>query len=162
MAVIIQVIGFKNSGKTTFINQLIHEFKQESYTVAALKHDYHDFNIDHEGTDSYSFHVSGADAVLIASSSHYALMETRAVPLKELLNKLPKTDIVLIEGYKEAPFPKVVLVNSEADYLELKAKVTTPLYFASRYSLNKKEIINIAETSQKVALAKKIVKEFSR
>lgn len=47
MAAILQIIGFKNSGKTTLLNALIRASRKENYTVSAIKHDAHDFSVDH-------------------------------------------------------------------------------------------------------------------
>ncbi len=107
MAAILQIIGFKNSGKTTLLNALIRASRKENYTVSAIKHDAHDFSVDHAGTDSYSFQESGAEAVVIANSRQYAVMEQTGIDLKTAIQKLPESDIVLIEGYKEGPFPKL-------------------------------------------------------
>lgn len=120
MATILQIIGFKNSGKTTLLNALIRASRKENYTVSAIKHDAHDFSIDHAGTDSYSFQENGAEAVVIANSRQHAVMEQTGIDLKTAIQKLPNTDLILVEGYKEGPFPKIILIREKAEIEHLK------------------------------------------
>ncbi|HAK1569713.1 TPA: molybdopterin-guanine dinucleotide biosynthesis protein B [Listeria monocytogenes] len=159
MATILQIIGFKNSGKTTLLNALIRASRKENYTVSAIKHDAHDFSVDHAGTDSYSFHESGAEAVVIANSRQYAVMEQNGIDLKTAIQKLPESDIVLIEGYKEGPFPKIILIREQAE-IELLKNSKAVHKIATHNPALKKEAIFIGEEKALNTFAETLIKEF--
>ncbi|EAA0403776.1 molybdopterin-guanine dinucleotide biosynthesis protein B [Listeria monocytogenes] len=159
MAAILQIIGFKNSGKTTLLNALIRASRKENYTVSAIKHDAHDFSVDHAGTDSYSFQESGAEAVVIANSRQYAVMEQTGIDLKTAIQKLPESDIVLIEGYKEGPFPKIILVREQAE-IELLNNSKAVHKIATYNPALKKEAIFIGEENALNLFAETLIKEF--
>ncbi|PZF90382.1 molybdopterin-guanine dinucleotide biosynthesis protein B [Listeria ivanovii] len=159
MATILQIIGFKNSGKTTLLNALIKASRKENYTVSAIKHDAHDFSIDHVGTDSFSYQESGAEAVVIANSRRYAVMEQAGIDLKMAIQKLPKSDIILIEGYKQGPFPKIVLIREKAEIEQLKdSKAVHKI--ATRHLELQEEAIFIGEEAKLTQFAEMIIKEF--
>ncbi|EAC4450470.1 molybdopterin-guanine dinucleotide biosynthesis protein B [Listeria monocytogenes] len=159
MAAILQIIGFKNNGKTTLLNALIRASRKENYTVSAIKHDAHDFSVDHAGTDSYSFQESGAEAVVIANSRQYAVMEQTGIDLKTAIQKLPESDIVLIEGYKEGPFPKIILVREQAE-IELLNNSKAVHKIATHNPALKKEAIFIGEENALNLFAETLIKEF--
>ncbi|EAC2630334.1 molybdopterin-guanine dinucleotide biosynthesis protein B [Listeria monocytogenes] len=159
MATILQIIGFKNSGKTTLLNALIRASRKENYTVSAIKHDAHDFSVDHAGTDSYLFQESGAKAVVIANSRQYAVMEQNGIDLKTAIQKLPESDIVLIEGYKEGPFPKIILIREQAE-IELLKNSKAVHKIATHNPALKKEAIFIGEEKALNTFAETLIKEF--
>ncbi len=112
---VICFVGPKNSGKTTLLEKVIRALSAAGLRVAAVKHDAHDFGIDHAGKDSYRFAAAGADAVLISSATKTALVERHAdaVPLEALIARHVRgVDLVLVEGYKSSHFPKIVVHRS--------------------------------------------------
>ena len=102
------ITGWKNAGKTGLMERLVTEITQRGFTVSTLKHAHHTFDVDHPGTDSFRHRAAGAQQVLLASDRRWALMsELREVPLQALLAKLDPADLVLIEGWKHEPHPKI-------------------------------------------------------
>lgn len=105
------VTGWKNAGKTGLMERLVAEITGRGVTVSTVKHAHHRFDVDHPGKDSHRHRVAGAREVLLASRNRFALMhELRdaAEPVLEvLLQKLSPVDLVLVEGYKRAPHPKI-------------------------------------------------------
>lgn len=103
--------GFSGSGKTTLIEQLIPRFVQRGMRVSLIKHAHHHFDIDRPGKDSYRHREAGATEVLITSGHRWALMhELRDEPepsLYQQLQHLAPCDLVLVEGYKYEPIPKI-------------------------------------------------------
>lgn len=103
--------GWSGAGKTTLIRKVIAHLVNEGLRVATLKHAHHDFDIDHPGKDSWEHRKAGAAEVLVVSDRRWALMHElngAAEPsLPELLAKLAPADIVLIEGFKRSPIPKI-------------------------------------------------------
>lgn len=106
----IPVIGFSafsGTGKTTILEQLIPCLKQKGLRVGVVKHDAHDFTIDHPGKDTWRFSQAGADAVLISSPVKTALIEQRPRTFEENLASLRDVDLILVEGYKQKDLPRV-------------------------------------------------------
>lgn len=105
------VTGWKNTGKTTLTERLVAELVGQGLRVSTVKHAHHATEIDHPGRDSYRHRIAGAGQVIVASPVRWALMtELRGAsepPLADLLAHLDPCDLVLIEGYKAAPHPKI-------------------------------------------------------
>ncbi|MBC1436240.1 molybdopterin-guanine dinucleotide biosynthesis protein B [Listeria rocourtiae] len=159
MALIFQITGFKKSGKTTLTNCFVQQLKMKDYTVAVIKHDAHAFAIDHPDTDSYSFRESGADIVALSSASQHAIMVDRGITLKDMIASLPMTDVILIEGYKEAPFPKIVMVRDAEDIATLKT-LSAIHTIATLYDSLPADILKVGTQAAQEALCQKIIEEF--
>lgn len=103
--------GWSGAGKTTLIKRLIPRLVGRGLTVSTVKHAHHGFDVDHPGKDSYAHRVAGATEVLVSSPLRIALMhELRGAPEPELVDLLPRlapVDIVLVEGFKREPHPKL-------------------------------------------------------
>lgn len=108
---IIGISGWSGAGKTTLIGKLIPALLARGRRVSTLKHAHHRFDIDHPGKDSYAHRMAGSTEVIVASASRFALIhELRDAPewtLEQLLGKLSPVDLVLIEGFKRDPHPKI-------------------------------------------------------
>ena len=108
---IIGFAGWSGSGKTTLLAKLIPRLVARGLTVSTLKHAHHGFDIDQPGKDSHVHRMAGASEVLVGSAGRWALVhELRGAPepaLGELLTRLSSVDLVLIEGYKREPHPKL-------------------------------------------------------
>ena len=105
------IVGYKNAGKTGLMERLVTEITGRGISVSTLKHAHHTFDVDHPGKDSYRHRRAGAQQVLLASGTRWALMsELRGAaepPLADLLRLLSPVDLVLVEGYKRDAHPKV-------------------------------------------------------
>ncbi|WP_134704093.1 molybdopterin-guanine dinucleotide biosynthesis protein B [Ammoniphilus sp. YIM 78166] len=113
--VVIQVVGFKNSGKTTTSCEMIRRFSQMGWKVGSVKHDAHHFEVDYPGKDTWLHREAGAEVVAITSQHKTAIMEQRTTTLTSLLERMTGIDIVIVEGYKFEHYPKVVLLRHEGD-----------------------------------------------
>ncbi|MEG0640961.1 MAG: molybdopterin-guanine dinucleotide biosynthesis protein B [Clostridium sp.] len=109
MIPIISVVGFSNSGKTTLLVKIIKEIKKRGYKVAIIKHHSHDFDIDHEGKDTYLHAKAGADTVVISSPTKYAIVSKveDEKTIDELAKNIKDVDIIITEGYKSGNKPKI-------------------------------------------------------
>lgn len=105
------VSGIKNSGKTGLIERLIPLFAGDGFRVGVIKHDGHEFEIDHEGTDSFRFSRAGALVSAVYSGSQYAVISRRPPRIEELLAHCGDTDVVIIEGLKDSDHPKVEVLR---------------------------------------------------
>lgn len=103
--------GWSGSGKTTLVERVVGVLVGHGLEVSLVKHAHHAFDIDHEGKDSWRHRRAGCREVLIGSGRRWALMhELRGEPeagLDELLARLSPCDLVLVEGFKRAPIPKI-------------------------------------------------------
>lgn len=103
--------GFSGSGKTTLIEKLIPLFTGRGLFVSLIKHAHHGFDVDQPGKDSYRHREAGCSEVLVSSSKRWVLMhELRGAPepsLDELVARLSPCDLVLVEGFKREPIPKL-------------------------------------------------------
>src|SRR5262249_37306304 len=114
---IIGLAGWSGAGKTTLVAKLIPAITARGLKVSTLKHAHHAFDIDQPGKDSYAHRMAGATEVLVSSQNRFALMhELRGAPeltLNELLAKLSPVDLVIIEGFKREPHPKLEVFRAE-------------------------------------------------
>jgi len=105
------IVGWKNSGKTTLVERLVAEITARGLSVSTVKHAHHAFDMDRPGKDSHRHRIAGAREVLVASRRRIAILdELRDRPepgLPALLARLEPVDLILIEGYKTAPHPKL-------------------------------------------------------
>lgn len=103
--------GFSGSGKTTLIERLIPLLAERGLRVSLIKHAHHGFDVDQPGKDSYRHREAGCSEVLVSSSKRWVLMhELRGAAepsLDELVAKLSPCDLVLVEGFKREPIPKI-------------------------------------------------------
>lgn len=103
--------GWSGSGKTTLLEQLIPRLTLRGLRVALIKHAHHDFDIDHPGKDSFRHRQAGCAEVLVTSANRWALQHenrgAQELTLGEALRRLSPCDLVLVEGFKRAPIPKL-------------------------------------------------------
>lgn len=109
---IVSVAAWSGTGKTTYLEKLIPEFKRRGVRVAALKHDAHDFDIDRKGKDSWRMTQVGADVTILASEKKTVVMENRPVAIEQVLENVRDVDLIVTEGYKNSHFPKLVLYRT--------------------------------------------------
>lgn len=108
---IIGLAGWSGSGKTTLLTRVIPRLAARGLTVSTVKHAHHGFDVDQPGKDSHSHRLAGASEVLVGSAIRWALVHElrggREPTLPELLAKLAPVDLVIVEGYKREPHPKL-------------------------------------------------------
>jgi molybdopterin-guanine dinucleotide biosynthesis protein B len=108
---VIGFCGYSGSGKTTLVEQLIVRMRLAGLRVSVVKHAHHDFDIDHEGKDSWRHRQAGAFEVVIASDRRLAKIReyprVEAPTYHELVAELADCDWALVEGFKHAALPKI-------------------------------------------------------
>jgi len=110
------VTGWKNAGKTTLVERLVATFARRGWRVATIKHAHHEVDIDRPGADSFRHRAAGAIETALVGGQRYAIMREEAEPpLAAVLERLLPADLVLIEGYKREPHPKIEVCGATAD-----------------------------------------------
>ena len=108
---VIGLAGWSGAGKTTLLARLIPHFNAEGLRVSVIKHAHHSFDVDIPGKDSWVHRKAGAAEVLVSSGERWALMHelrgAAAPRLPELLAKLSRADLVVIEGFRSEPHRKI-------------------------------------------------------
>ena len=109
--------GWSGSGKTTLIEQLFPRFVRHGLRVSLIKHAHHTFDVDHAGKDSYRHRQAGASEILVTSSRRWVLMhELRGAAepaFDEQVKRISPCDLLLVEGFKHAPIPKLEVWREE-------------------------------------------------
>lgn len=109
---VIAVSGVKNSGKTTLLTGLIPLLRERGLSLAAIKHDGHDFNPDVPGTDSARLRAAGAEMVAVYSAHRFALFSDRpGASVERLVSHIEGVDLILVEGAKSSGYPKLEIVR---------------------------------------------------
>jgi molybdopterin-guanine dinucleotide biosynthesis adapter protein len=109
--------GWSGSGKTTLIEKLIPRFVSLGLRVSLIKHAHHTFDVDQPGKDSYRHRQAGASEIMVTSSRRWVLMhELRGAHepnFEEQIKRFSPCDLLLVEGFKHAPIPKLEVWRAE-------------------------------------------------
>lgn len=108
---VLAISGVKNSGKTTLIQRLLPRLGEEGLQVAVVKHDGHGFRPEEPNTDTGRYFAAGACGTALFDGETYQITERRAVGEEELIARFSAADLVLLEGFKHSPWPKLELVR---------------------------------------------------
>ena len=114
----ISIIGRKNAGKTTFLVALAAELVRRRFRVMTIKHGTHPADIDQKGKDTWRhWHEGRAERVLMEGPGQRVLFERTPVesdPVTLVRRYLSDADIVLVEGFKREPLPKIEVYRTVA------------------------------------------------
>ena len=105
--------AYSGTGKTTLIEKIIRCLKEKGVRLAVIKHDAHDFDIDHEGKDTWRFTQAGADMTIIGSSVMTAIIDQREHSVQEIISRISGVDLILVEGYKNEKLPTIGICRRE-------------------------------------------------
>ena len=111
MQKILAVSGVKNSGKTTFLTKLIPALRDLGIKTAVIKHDGHSFLPDREGTDTYRLLEAGAYGAAVFDGYKFQAVKYARVTEWDLLALYPEADLILLEGFKASPYPKLEILR---------------------------------------------------
>ncbi len=118
-APIIQIVGYQNSGKTTLISQLVTDLSKRGLAVAVLKHHGHGGHpaLTGDDKDSTKHFQSGAIVSAVEGDGVLHVMARHDRALADNLSLLQsfQPDLIIIEGYKQEAYPKIVMVRNEQD-----------------------------------------------
>jgi molybdopterin-guanine dinucleotide biosynthesis protein B len=117
---VIQIVGYQNSGKTTFVVEYIQVADKRGLKVGTIKHHGHQGSVkidDHQKDSGLHRHAGAHVSVVEGNGSFVMTSERMSLSLQQLvfMYRQFKLDIIVIEGYKSADYPKVVLIRSIED-----------------------------------------------
>ncbi len=119
---ILGAVGWSGSGKTTLLTALIPLLRAAGMRVSTVKHAHIGFDMDRPGKDSFRHREAGAHEVLITSPARWVLTHevTGEEPsLPDVLARLAPVDLVLVEGFKSHPYPKIEVYRPSLGKLAL-------------------------------------------
>lgn len=130
---VLQIIGYKNSGKTTLACRLIHALSARGIRVGSAKHDAHGFTLDDPGTDSSRHLLHGAAETVLTSPQATRFMRQAETSLEEIVQFMQgRVDLLVAEGFKSAPYPKIALLRHRDDRITLEQEATNIRLWLSR------------------------------
>lgn len=120
---ILQIVGYQNSGKTTLMEQLIKQATKEGLRVGAIKHHGHGgVPMIETSKDSSRHELAGAVVTAVEGAGTLRMSihqdSWQLADILTIYESLP-LDIILIEGYKNEHYPKVVLLRTAQDQVLL-------------------------------------------
>lgn len=107
---VLGLAGWSGAGKTTLLTAMLPLLIARGYRVSTVKHTHHRVDLDQPGKDSHRHRQAGAHEVMVASAARWALLHELDGPepsLAELVARMAPVDLVLVEGFKTSPFPKL-------------------------------------------------------
>ncbi|MDA1192584.1 MAG: molybdopterin-guanine dinucleotide biosynthesis protein B [Candidatus Poribacteria bacterium] len=113
---IIAIVGASGSGKTTLIEAMLPLLIEDGFEVGVLKHTHHDIPFDKSGKDSWRYAQRGASQVGLMTPSGVARFDYRepdAEPEAVAERLFPNVDLILVEGCKWRPVPKIEVYRCE-------------------------------------------------
>lgn len=115
---IVQIVGYKNAGKTTTISKLICALEQRNLTSTVIKHHGHSPVPPKARYDSERFITAGAKASFVEGGGEVSIQLKKEMSLTELLqlqSLVMTVDVVFVEGFKDAILPNIVLLRDQGD-----------------------------------------------
>lgn len=119
----IAVIGYKNSGKTTVVENLVKALTNNGFKTATIKHiSEKNFSIDKEGSDTWRHSVSGAKLVAAVAEAETTLIIKcgfKDFSAEKFIIPLNNFDVLIFEGFKNflvnEEVAKIICVKSEGE-----------------------------------------------
>ncbi|MCM3160268.1 molybdopterin-guanine dinucleotide biosynthesis protein B [Metabacillus litoralis] len=141
MGRILQVVGFQNSGKTTFVTGYIKACAEAHLKVGTIKHHGHGGTSLHhdQQKDTGKHRQAGAYVTLVEGNGSFILSSDKlTLTLKQMITlyNVFELDLILVEGFKFERYPKVVLLRGEED-IELLDKLENVCCILASFSLPK-------------------------
>lgn len=115
------IAAWSGTGKTTLLEALLPRLRERGWPTAVIKHAHHDFDVDKPGKDSHRLREAGAAPMVVASGRRFALMmetpDRQEPDLSLLVAQVAalKPALILVEGFKTWPIPKLELYRGDHD-----------------------------------------------
>ncbi|MCD8841971.1 molybdopterin-guanine dinucleotide biosynthesis protein B [Staphylococcus arlettae] len=122
---ILQIVGYKNSGKTTLMEHTVALLKAHNLRVVTIKNHGHiddEITLQHSNVDHMKHFNAGADQAIV--QGNYVQQSVTRQPKQNLSTLIDSSvtidcDITLVEGFKHEDFDKVVIHRDQEALTEL-------------------------------------------
>jgi molybdopterin-guanine dinucleotide biosynthesis protein B len=158
--------AFSGTGKTTLLTRIIPLLKHQGLRIGLIKHSHHNFQIDQPGKDSFRLREAGATPVMLVSMHRRAII-TEIKPeqeprLDDQLKLFDQTelDLILVEGFKAEPFPKIELHRPALNKPLLYPCDTNIIAIASDVALQTPDTLTQLDINQPEMITAFILKQF--
>lgn len=114
---VLQVVGYKNAGKTTLVREIVGMLSSAGVRVGTLKHDAHDADPEPVGADTRGHREAGAFMTGMTSGARTSWVREQPTSLDDMLGCLRDAgaQAAIVEGFKTASYPKLVLLRGLED-----------------------------------------------
>ena len=149
MPPIVSVVGKSDSGKTTLLEALIKILRQRGHRVAVIKHAADGFELDTPNKDSWRLSQAGSEVAAVSAKEKLAIvrhLENDMDPQALVQYAGADCDLVLTEGFKRYPYPKIEVIRGE-----MGAKPVSPPEQLLAIVTDKPLDINVPQFTQKEA-----------
>jgi molybdopterin-guanine dinucleotide biosynthesis protein B len=144
---VVAVVGGKNSGKTTVIEQLIAELKSRKYHVAAIKEMVRIPTLDTPDTETDRYTSAGAEVVVAVPREETVVFVKKRLTIKDILPHLAGVDYAILEGFgHERNLPKIIAAktsNEAKKYLDSYAIALSGLIMESEAEKKKAKVFQL-------------------
>lgn len=119
---IVSIVGKKNTGKTSLTVKVIEEMTKRGYNVCSIKHSHHSIEMDKENTDTWKHKQAGANLVVGVGSTTFfnSKKEHDLNRILYLLKHFDDFNFVIIEGFKDYNYPKIITSPDVRDEYTIK------------------------------------------
>lgn len=154
MALTLQIVGYKKTGKTTTVTDFLQVAQQLGLKTAVLKHDTHQADLDAQETDTARFKTAGAPEIILQSPDEVFVRKRQPKSQQSAESLIaqyvsPDIELILIEGFKQADFPKVGLLQPDATPADL--RLTHVQTYASLWPTRKQAVADFTTSSNRQA-----------
>jgi len=139
MPPVISLIGKSNSGKTTLLEKLIPQINSHGLRVGVLKHHTHEFTFDIPGKDTWRHKQAGAEIVVLATPDGIGLVKEtkKELSIEDIIRQYyQEVDIVITEGYKKGPYPKIEVCRADNNKRPLTGRDESWVAFAADLAID--------------------------
>jgi molybdopterin-guanine dinucleotide biosynthesis protein MobB len=116
---VVCIIGTgRHVGKTSILIGVLKEMKRRKLAVGTVKHIGGHSAFDFKDKDT-SKHIQAGSTVTLAltSSEIVTIRRDLSTTLEVALTQMPKElDYILVEGFRQSKYPKIIVVNSESEF----------------------------------------------
>ncbi len=117
--ILINAIGFSNSGKTTLLEAITKHYSSQGKKVGVIK-DIHSekYQPDEEGSDTWRYSQAGAQLVVGRGVQDTVFHWRSSMKFLEIVGKV-SAEILLVEGFKEEQMPRIVCAADKTQLTKL-------------------------------------------
>ena len=162
---IIQVVGYSKTGKTTLITELIKLLNENDLKIFAIKSARsHEFEFSNKDSDKFLESGAQSAAVVFKNFTQISLIGvTEVETLIKIVSELNQYKIVILEGFKELPYPKIQVYSNEIpSFNELDFSTIRYLYSSNEQNIIRQKSLSAMMKSNEIALVKSIQELASR